>query len=87
MIYGALKILCQFEARYNRNVFTPISSPNDSPQSAVYSDLASMGQFIQANAATQLTMSLIKTSLDHYAEDLFDIQSRDSGNKIGGIKM
>lgn len=86
MIYGALKILCQFEARYNRNVFTPISSPNDSPQSAVYSDLASMGQFIQANAATQLTMSLIKTSLDHYAEDLFDIQSRDSGNKIGGIK-
>ncbi|RCK63471.1 Inhibitory regulator protein IRA1 [Candida viswanathii] len=86
MIYGALKILNQFEAKYSRNVLTPVMTNNDSSQASIFSDIASMEQENKANAATQVTLNTIKTSLDHYADDLFDTQSRDSNSRLGGLK-
>ncbi|KAL6451004.1 IRA2 Inhibitory regulator protein IRA2 [Candida maltosa Xu316] len=72
MIYGTLKILNQYEMRFN----------NDSSEVSIFSDIASIENDSHATATTQMTINRIKTGLDHYAEDVYDTESKDSSSRI-----
>ena len=71
MVYGASKILYQYEIRRSINQISQ-GSINGSSDASTASYIDNEQNSDEVTAATQEAFSRIKTSLDHYTADLFD---------------